>query len=84
MVAWEQAHALSEALDSGQASVTSAVVVEGGSEHSLPMRVELCASTMAQAGWTEDDLLAGVEVVPAAYPRVIDLQLQGYAHIVFD
>ena len=48
------------------------------------VRVELCASTMAQAGWTEDDLLAGVEVVPAAYPRVIDLQLQGYAHIVFD
>lgn len=48
------------------------------------VRVELCSSTMRQHGWTADDLLPEVIVVPNAYPRVIDLQMDGYAHLVFD
>ena len=48
------------------------------------VRVEICASTMQQRGWSEGDLLPGVIVTPNAYPRVIDLQMDGYAHIVFD
>lgn len=48
------------------------------------IRIEMCSSTMRQHGWTERDLLPGVQVVPNAYPRVIDLQMDGYAHILFD
>lgn len=47
------------------------------------VRVELCASTMRRHGWTEDDLLPEVVVVPNAYPRVIDLQMDGYALLTF-
>lgn len=47
------------------------------------VRVELCNSTMRRHGWTEEDLLPGVEVVPNAYPRVIDLQMDGYALLTF-
>lgn len=46
--------------------------------------VELCAQTMARHGWQPADLLPGVKIVPAAYARVIDLQLGGYAHLLFD
>ncbi len=49
----------------------------------LGVRLELCGRTMADNGWTEADLLPGVEVVPSANIRVIDLQLQGYAYIRF-
>lgn len=48
------------------------------------VRVEMCANTMKDHGWERGDLLDGVHVVPSAYPRVIDLQLQGYAHLLFD
>lgn len=48
------------------------------------VEVEMCSQTMARHGWKAQDLLPGVQIVPAAYPRVIDLQLSGYAHIVFD
>lgn len=43
--------------------------------------VEMCGLTMKQHGWTKKDLLPGVKVVPAFYPRVIDLELQGYGLI---
>jgi intracellular sulfur oxidation DsrE/DsrF family protein len=46
--------------------------------------VEICANTMQERGWVAEDILPGVRIVPGAYPRVIDLQLQGYAHILFD
>jgi intracellular sulfur oxidation DsrE/DsrF family protein len=48
------------------------------------VRVELCSSTMEQRGWSESDLLPEVVVVPNAYPRIIDLQMDGYAHLLFD
>ncbi|MFO7908164.1 MAG: MFS transporter [Pirellulaceae bacterium] len=34
-------------------------------------------------GWTGDDVLPGVQIVVGAYPRIIDLQLRGYAYIHF-
>jgi accessory colonization factor AcfC len=49
----------------------------------LGVRVELCARTMQDNGWTKDDILPGVKIVPDAYPRIADLQLQGYAYLRF-
>jgi intracellular sulfur oxidation DsrE/DsrF family protein len=40
--------------------------------------IEMCGLTMKEHGWTKKDLLPDVKVVPAFYPRVIDLELQGY------
>lgn len=46
--------------------------------------VELCAVTMEMNGWTKDDLLPGVSIIEVgAYPRLIDLQYQGYKYIRF-
>ena len=47
------------------------------------VRVELCAHTMREHGWTKDDVLPGVKLVPDGYPRIADLQLQGYAYLRF-
>ncbi|MFO7901176.1 MAG: DsrE family protein [Pirellulaceae bacterium] len=47
------------------------------------VRLELCKSTMENHGWTGDDVLPGVQIVVGAYPRIIDLQLRGYAYIHF-
>ena len=44
--------------------------------------IEMCSLTMKENGWTKKDLLPGVKVVPAAYPRVIDLEHQGYVPII--
>jgi accessory colonization factor AcfC len=41
--------------------------------------LEMCGLTMKERGWTKKDLLPDVKVVPAFYPRVIDLELQGYS-----
>lgn len=49
----------------------------------LGVRVELCSQTMREHGWTKDDILPGVKLVPDAYPRIADLQLQGYAYLRF-
>ncbi len=49
----------------------------------LGVSVELCGETMKKHGWTKEDLLPGVKIVPNAYPRIIDLELQGYAYIRF-
>jgi accessory colonization factor AcfC len=49
----------------------------------LGVSVELCRGTMAEHGWTEDDVLTGVKIVPNAYARIVDLELQGHAHLVF-
>ena len=43
--------------------------------------VEMCGLTMKEHGWAKKDLLPKVKVVPAFYPRVIDLELQGYGLI---
>ena len=46
--------------------------------------VELCIVTMEMNKWTESDLLPGVAVIyVGAYPRLTDLQYQGYKYIKF-
>jgi len=48
------------------------------------VRVELCENTMQQKGVEPNELLPGVKIVVGAFPRLIDLQLQGYAYIKFE
>ena len=48
--------------------------------HDLGVSVELCAKTMAERGWKKEDVLPDVKVVVGACPRIVDLQLQGYAY----
>ena len=43
--------------------------------------LELCSQTMLAHGWEPQDVLPGVLIVTGAYPRLIDLQLRGYAYI---
>ena len=45
--------------------------------------VELCDQTMKAHGWKSEDILPGVKIVIGAYPRIIDLQQQGFAYIRF-
>ena len=45
--------------------------------------IEVCGQTMKHRGWTKKDLLPRVKEVPAAYPRLIDLELQGYGYVSF-
>lgn len=47
------------------------------------VKIEICAQTMKDNGWTFSDLLSGVTPVIGAYPRIIDLQQRGYAYIRF-
>ena len=68
--------------DTSQVRNPNAELVARLSERGV--RVELCSSTMQQRGWTASDLLPEVIVTPNAFPRVIDLQMDGYAHLVFD
>ena len=49
----------------------------------LGVSLELCGQTMKEQGWTEKDVLPGVKVVVGAYPRIVDLELQGYAYLRF-
>ena len=49
----------------------------------LGVSVELCGHTMRERGWTKEDVLPEVRIVPSAYPRIVDLKLQGYAYIRF-
>lgn len=49
----------------------------------MGVSIELCAQTMKSQGWSADDVLPEVQIVIGAYPRIIDLQLQGYAYIKF-
>ena len=47
------------------------------------VKLELCKSTMQSHGWIGEDVLPGVAIVLGAYPRIIDLQLRGFAYIRF-
>ncbi len=49
----------------------------------LGVSLELCGETMQEHGWTREDVLPGVKIVPNAYARIVDLELQGYAYIRF-
>jgi len=48
------------------------------------VQVELCENTMRQKGVRPSELLPGVQLVVGAFPRLVDLQLQGYAYIKFE
>lgn len=43
--------------------------------------IEMCGLTMKEHGWKKKDLLPDVKEVPAAYPRLIDLESQGYVPV---
>lgn len=45
------------------------------------IHVELDARTLEARGWSEGDVLPDVELVVAAHPRLIDLQLSGYSYV---
>ena len=48
------------------------------------VQIEICEDTMRQRGITAAELLPGVKMVVGAFPRLIDLQLQGFAYIKFE
>lgn len=48
------------------------------------VHVELCENTMQQKGVKPTELMPGVKLVVGAFPRLIDLQLQGFAYIKFE
>lgn len=48
------------------------------------VQLELCENTMQQKGVTAPELMPGIKLVVGAFPRLIDLQLQGYAYIKFE
>lgn len=48
------------------------------------VQIEICEDTMRQKKVTAEELLPGVKMVVGAFPRLIDLQLQGYAYIKFE
>ncbi|MCF7788714.1 MAG: DsrE family protein [Prosthecobacter sp.] len=48
------------------------------------VQVELCENTMQQKGVKPTELMPGVKLVVGAFPRLIDLQLQGFAYIKFE
>lgn len=41
----------------------------------------MCQNTMAGQGWTKDDLLPGVAMVPAGVTALIDFQKRGFTYI---
>lgn len=48
------------------------------------VRVEICDNTLQQKGIAPNELLPGVQRVVGAFPRLIDLQLQGFAYVKFE
>ncbi|MCG3136546.1 MAG: hypothetical protein HJJLKODD_00380 [Phycisphaerae bacterium] len=44
---------------------------------------EICAKSLNHFGWNETDILPGVKIVTCADPRIVDLELQGYAYLSF-
>lgn len=49
----------------------------------LGIHIELCDTRRQQEGWSKSDIHPDVLLAKAAYARLIDLQLQGYAYIKF-
>ncbi len=49
----------------------------------LGVHVELCDTRRQREGWSKSDIHPDVLLASAAYARIIDLQLQGYAYIKF-
>lgn len=48
------------------------------------VHIEICSDTMRQKDVQPADLLPGINIVPAAFPRLIDLQATGYSYIKFE
>ncbi|WP_395738725.1 DsrE family protein [Prosthecobacter sp.] len=48
------------------------------------VQIELCENTMQQKGVKPAELMPGVKLVVGAFPRLVDLQLQGFAYIKFE
>ena len=48
------------------------------------VQVELCENTMQQKSVKPSELMPGIKLVVDAFPRLIDLQLQGFAYIKFE
>ena len=48
------------------------------------VQIELCENTLQQKGVKPSELMSGVKLVVGAFPRLIDLQLQGFAYIKFE
>lgn len=48
------------------------------------VQIELCENTMQQKDVKPTELMPGVKLVVGAFPRLIDLQLQGFAYIKFE
>ena len=48
------------------------------------VQIDLCENTMQQKGVKPAELMPGVKLVVGAFPRLIDLQLQGFAYIKFE
>lgn len=48
------------------------------------VQIELCENTMQQKGVKPTELMPSVKLVVGAFPRLIDLQLQGFAYIKFE
>ena len=48
------------------------------------VEIELCENTMQQKGVKATELMPGVKLVVGAFPRLVDLQLLGYAYIKFE
>lgn len=51
--------------------------------NALGVKVEVCNVTLRGYGWTHDMLLPDVKIVFDAYTRLIELQQEGYAYIIF-
>ena len=45
--------------------------------------LELSAETMSEHGWTSEDVLPGISVIPDAMPRLADLGRRGYDFLPF-
>lgn len=50
----------------------------------MGVHIEICSDTMRQKNVQPTDLLPGVDIVPGALPRLIDLQAAGYSYIKFE
>lgn len=48
------------------------------------VHLEICGDTMRQKDVKNSDLLEGIDIVPGAYPRLIELQSAGYSYIKFE
>lgn len=48
------------------------------------VQIELCENTMQQKGVKPSEVMPGVKLVVGAFPRLVDLQLQGFAYIKFE